>query len=254
MKNYQYHLLLIFLFSTVSIGSADDTLLVTHENILITTEKVSTSIPKQISFTVPDILDTIYAAILRGEYPSVIKDAESLKNTITDEETVYILDYFTAIAHYNILLRNHIYNVETRSKSRILAEELFHNTSQHVKDPQVAGRSLIWYAMTMHISYTDYNNKKKAIDALNEIASRRFEDTGLSDDAIFIKARIYMDIGWYGSARHYFKKLLSKDHSGNILFDPWRNEYRGAPEAAANALSELRRICVPQKENDLSVN
>ena len=166
------------------------------------------------------------------------KKAISMNSTTSYEDK-----YYTGVAYYSLMKQKADIPNSIRAGYRDKAISLLENVGWEARDESLQSRALLWYAMAIHLNYSDLSKKRIALGALHRIQTTRLKDTPAYDDSLLITGQIYTKMGWYIQARKFFKKLKSADSVDGRVWNPEEKSYQSPGVAADLELEKVRRIC-----------
>ena len=200
----------------------------TSPNIVNSSERVSEDSDIQ------RIKDYIY----HGNFEAVI----AMNDTRSDESK-----YYTGIAYY-CLMKQKERPVSERVVYRDKAIALLKEVGRKGNPISLRTRGLLWYAMALHLNYSDLRNNRIAIGALQSI-QRELRGTDMYDDSYLVTALIYTKMGWYVQARKHYKALKTIKSTDGRVWDPEDKIYYTPSQAAEVGLERVRKICYPEYQD-----
>ena len=181
-------------------------------------------------------IDTLKRHLRAGYYTKVI----SMDATASEAGK-----YYTGIAYYCLMKLRGRFSESRRAEYRDQAIALLKEVGEQAETRSLRARALLWYAMALHLNYTDLYNNRVAISALRLIQDG-LKDTDVYDDSYLVTALIYTKLGWYIQARVHYKKLKTINSVDNRVWDPESKSFYSPAEAADVGLERVRRICFPE--------
>lgn len=186
------------------------------------------------------------------------EDVEKMKSLLLAEKFTEVVDmrslksdegrYYTGIAYYALMKQKNLYPNTQRTTYRDKAISLLKEVSRQRGNASLRARALLWYAMTLHLNYSDIRNKRLALDALLTI-QRELHDTEAYDDSYVIAGIIYTKMGWFVQARRHYNELKKVSSYDGRVWDPENRNYYLPQDAAEIGLEKVRKLCYPDMGN-----
>lgn len=187
------------------------------------------------STTADDDIDKMKRLLLAGEF----KQVADINFVNSDEGK-----YYTGIAYYSLMKQKKRYANNERIRYRDKAISLLKEVSQQKINPSLRARALLWYAMALHLNYSDIRSKRVALDALLSI-QRELQDTEVYDDSFVIAGIIYSKMGWFVQARRHYRELTRISSYDGRVWDPENQSYYLPQDASEIGLEKVRKLCYP---------
>ncbi len=174
--------------------------------------------------------------IRSGNFAAVIE----MNNLNSDESK-----YYTGIAYYCLMKRRDRFSPSKLVAYRDKAVALLEEVGKQGNPTSLRTRALLWYAMALHLNYSDLRNNRIALGALQKV-QRELKGTDVYDDSYLVAALIYTKMGWYVQARKHYRALKTIKSTDGRVWDPEDKVYYSPTQAAEVGLERVRKICYPE--------
>lgn len=179
----------------------------------------------------PDLLAQIRRNLLSENYTGVLNLVEGR----TDDASTY----YRGIAYFVMMQERHIFSDNERIDFANQAESILRDVANNTEYPGLRARASLWYAVTLQAQYRDYRSLKTAVDTLYRVSQNR--TARVYNDAVYYLGNVHAKMGWYGPARHYYRRVNGLNQNGDDrIYDYTDKAHYNTYEASQAGLERLR--------------